>query len=111
MIEDEIVEIPELPRPEGWKSTEQRLHEYYERNKEKRKAYFAEYGKKNKIKKKKQRHDYYIRSLKRDKQVRMLRYANDPEWREQVKAYNRERMRKIRAAKRAQNNNNNREED
>ena len=100
-IEDEEVEIPEMARPEGWKSIEQKRREYRERNREYLKEYNKRYKEKYKMKLKKQNHDRYIRTLKRAKQDRILRYHNDPEWREQVKAYNRERHRRIREEKRA----------
>ncbi len=104
-IEDEEVFIPPMERPKGWKSIEQKRREYKERNKERIREYNKEYRKKNKLRLQKVRHQHYIKTMKRVKQDRMLRYQNDSEWREQVKAYNRERQRRLKLERLTQSNN------
>lgn len=96
-IEDEEITIPPAMWRRSAKSTEQRVREGREKYRDRIRAYQKEYKKKNKLKLQKIKHDWYIRTLKKSKLDRILRYHNDPEWREQVKAYNRERYYKKKA--------------
>lgn len=83
-------------------STEERNRRRYIKEKKQRDAYQREYDKQHK-----EHHDAMSkkRYKKRRKQLirdRQLRYHYDDEWREEVKKYNRERMRRIRAKEKAE---------
>lgn len=83
---------------------------YYERNKNRLRAKAKAYYRKHKLRVKTASTRRYKMGMGKACEQRKKRYASDPDWAERVKAYNRERQRRIRAAKREERNNANKKQ-
>lgn len=76
---------------------------YYEQNKERIKARTKKYYRKNAMRIKAKAKMKYKMTRGKASETRQKRYSTDEEWAERVRAYNRERQRRIRAEKKRNN--------
>ena len=79
--------------------------QYYEKNKKRLKAKAKESYRKHKLRVKTAAQRRYKMGMGKACEQRKERYATDAEWAERVRAYNRDRQRRIRAAQREERNN------